>query len=60
MKVGWLIPAIALLLMAFVCMLSTAIEFAIGKTKVKEAAGALVFHATVGFFGMWMLVIAAG
>jgi hypothetical protein len=59
MNVGWLIPAIILLFVGFVCMFSTAIEFALGKLEIGNAAGAFVFHATVGFFGIWMLAIAA-
>lgn len=59
MKVGWLIFAIVLLVGAFACMFGTAVEWATGKTAIGSAIGALVFHATVGFFGIWMLAIAA-
>jgi len=59
MSIGWLIPAIALLVTGFICMFSTAIEFAMGKIKLAEAAGALAFHMTVGLVGIWFLAIAA-
>jgi hypothetical protein len=40
-------------------MFSTAIEAALGKTEIASALGAMVFHATVGFLGVWVLAIAA-
>ena len=59
MSAGWLILAIVLLATSAICMGTTAVEFALGKTKLGSAFGALVFHATVGFFGIWVLAIAA-
>lgn len=59
MNAGWLVLAIALLLTGASCMIGTLFEVAMGKSSVASAAGAIVFHAAVGLFGIWILSVAA-